>query len=202
LPIRAALPVAPALEICGPELLSASPDLPNLLNQSITTAPLAATPAHSRTTMSRLGSAYRLLSLPTCCRHYPGGPGGSNCSGASDSPAESNGGGLPLEVAGSAAAMVVSGPARRSRLPLWASLRPAGSLNRQLATLLHRKLRPIRYLLSRFHCYRAEQSTSRAGLTPAGEQHLLHGARLPTPTGRTMEKMEAAINVQRSSFRV
>jgi len=62
----------------------------------------------------REGSAVlRLFSLPACCRHYPGGPVGSNCSGH-HSPKESDGGGLPLCTAGSASANFVSGPARRS----------------------------------------------------------------------------------------
>jgi hypothetical protein len=120
----------------------------------------------------------RLFSLLACRRQSPGGPAPSivrvpvqalGFDGRSD--------GLPLTAAGSASTMVVSGPARRSPVPVWASLRPAGSLSRPQTTRFHRKLQPIRYLLGCSDCYRAEQSTSRAGLTPAGEQRLFtaHG---------------------------
>jgi hypothetical protein len=37
---------------------------------------------------------------------------------------------------------------------------------------LHRKLRPLRYLCSRFGCYRVERTSSRAGVTPAEVQCL------------------------------
>ena len=37
---------------------------------------------------------------------------------------------------------------------------------------LHRKLRPLRYLCSRFGCYRVERTSSRAGVAPAEVQCL------------------------------
>ena len=75
-------------------------------------------------------------------------------------------GGLPPIRGGSAPASPVSGPARRSL-----TLRPARSPSRQ-SDPLHRGLQRLRYLHRCLDCYRAERSSSRAGVTPAEEQRL------------------------------
>src|SRR4029077_18536035 len=83
------------------------------------------------------------LRVPTCRRHYPGGPLGSDRSWDGlfqPSPFIPSGGGLPPPVAGSASTLVVSRPARRPR-----ALRPVGSPSRQAARL-SRRLRRFRYL--------------------------------------------------------
>ena len=69
------------------------------------------------------------LRVPTCRRHYPGGPLGSDRSWDGlfqPFPFIPSGGGLPLPCAGSASTLDVSRPARRSL-----ALRPVGSLHRQ-----------------------------------------------------------------------
>ncbi len=83
------------------------------------------------------------LHVPTCRRHYPGGPLGSDRSRDGlfqPSPFIPSGSGLPLPFAGSASTLVVSRPARRSRV-----LRPVGSPSRH-ATRLSRRLRRFCYL--------------------------------------------------------
>ena len=98
--------------------------------------------------------------LPACRRQYPGRtaqPVRSYCC---------IGVGLPRTKGGSAPALPVSRPAQRSL-----ALRPACSPSR-LCDLLHRRLQRLRYLHRCFDCYRAERTSSRAGLPPAVDQRL------------------------------
>ena len=74
--------------------------------------------------------------------------------------------GLPRIQGGSAPASAVSRPAQRLL-----TLRPAHSLSRH-ATLLHRRLQQLHYFRRCFGCYRAERTSSRAGLAPAVDQRL------------------------------
>src|SRR5664279_1058676 len=74
--------------------------------------------------------------------------------------------GLPSSVGGSAPALYVSRPAQRSPL-----LRPADSPSR-LSDPLHRRLQQLCYLRHCSDCYRAERTSSRAGLSPAEDQRL------------------------------
>ena len=76
------------------------------------------------------------------------------------------GGGLPRAKGGSAPALPVSRPAWRSL-----ALRPACSPSRHCDPL-HRRLQRLRYLHRCFDCYRAERTSSRAGLPPAVDQRL------------------------------
>ena len=71
-----------------------------------------------------------------------------------------------LKTGGSALALNVSRPAQRL-LTLW----PARSPSRHRDPL-HRRLRRLRYLCSRFDCYRVERTSSRAGLSPAVDRRL------------------------------
>ena len=94
------------------------------------------------------------LRVPTCRRHYPGGPLGSDRSWDGlfqPFPFIPSGGGLPHPSARSATTLVVSRPAQRSL-----ALRPVGSPSRQ-ATRLSRRLRRFRYLHRRSDSYRLER---------------------------------------------
>jgi len=77
-----------------------------------------------------------------------------------------SGSGLPHPSARSASTLVVSRPARRSRV-----LRPVGSPSRQ-ATRLSRRLRRFRYLHRRSDSYRLERPSCRVGIAPTEDQHL------------------------------
>ena len=109
------------------------------------------------------------LHVPTCRRHYPGGPLGSDRSWDGlfhpfplhpqrrrPSPSECKVG----------ATLVVSRPARRSRV-----LRPVGSPSRH-ATRLSRRLRRFCYLHRRSDSYRLERPSCRVGIAPTEDQHL------------------------------
>jgi hypothetical protein len=74
--------------------------------------------------------------------------------------------GLPSIPGGSAPALPVSGPAQRS-LPL----RPTNSPSHQRDPL-HQRLQQLRCLHYCSDCYRAERTSSRAGLSPAVDQRL------------------------------
>jgi hypothetical protein len=74
--------------------------------------------------------------------------------------------GLPQLHGGSAPALIVSRPAQRSLNVMACTLAESPS------DPLHRKLRPFRYLRSRFGCYRVERTSSRAGVAPAEVQRL------------------------------
>src|SRR6266851_404750 len=74
--------------------------------------------------------------------------------------------GLPRSTGGSAPAFAFSRPAQRSLV-----LRPARSLSRHCDPF-HRRLQRLRYLHHCFDCYRAERTSSRAGLPPAVDQRL------------------------------
>src|SRR6516164_7087941 len=108
------------------------------------------------------------LRVPTCRRHYPGGPLGSDRSWDGlfhpfpvpqrrrPSPSECKVG----------ATLVVSRPARRSRV-----LRPVGSPSRH-ATRLSRRLRRFCRLHRRSDSYRLERPSCRVGIAPTEDQHL------------------------------
>jgi hypothetical protein len=81
--------------------------------------------------------------------------------------------GLPRFSGGSAPASPVSRPAQRSL-----TLRPARSPSR-LCDPLHRRLQQLRYLHRSFGCYRAERTSSRAGLSPAVDQRLFTAHTFP-----------------------
>src|SRR5208283_2720010 len=74
--------------------------------------------------------------------------------------------GLPRNSGGSAPALVFSRPAKRSL-----TLRPA-CLSSRFNDLLHQRLQQSRCLHCCSDCYRAERTSSRAGLTPAVDHHL------------------------------
>jgi len=105
------------------------------------------------------------LRVPTCRRHYPGGPLGSDRSWDGlfhpfpvpqrrrPSPSECKVG----------ATLVVSRPARRSRV-----LRPVGSPSRHAARL-SRRLRRFCYLHRRSDSYRLERPSCRVGIAPTEE---------------------------------
>src|SRR4051794_1489892 len=98
------------------------------------------------------------LRVPTCRRHYPGGPLGSDRSWDGlfqPFPFIPSGSGLPLSGAGSASTLVVSRPARRS---LTLSRRAGiGSPSRQAARL-SRRLRWFCYLHHRSDSYRSRRA--------------------------------------------
>ena len=73
-------------------------------------------------------------------------------------------GSRPRDIGGSASALTFSRPARRSL-----ALRPARSLSRPTAALLHRSA-SVHFVTStnRSDCYRLERTSSRAGLPSAG----------------------------------
>ena len=75
-------------------------------------------------------------------------------------------GGLPQFDGGSASAIVVSRPTRRSL-----AFQPACSLNYPMAALLHRRPQRIRHLLHRSDYYRLERPC-RAGIAPAENRRL------------------------------
>ncbi len=79
---------------------------------------------------------------------------------------------LPRIQGGSAPASAFSRPAQRLL-----TLRPARSPSR-LATLLHRRLQQLPYLHRCLGCYRAERTSSRAGLSPAVDQRLSRRTRI------------------------
>ena len=86
------------------------------------------------------------IPLRTCRRHYPGGTVGCACRSPSPTAAafpETQAGRLPH-------------CPFRGLLSVHCTLRPMRSLS-PLRTLLHRKLRPIRYLHGRSDCYRLER---------------------------------------------
>jgi len=74
--------------------------------------------------------------------------------------------GLPSIHGGSAPASPVSGPAQRSRM-----LRPTDSPSRP-SDPLHQRLQQLRRLHRRSSCYRAEQTSSRVGVSPTVDQRL------------------------------
>ena len=98
----------------------------------------------------------RLLSLPTCRRHYPGGPVGSYCSGH-HSPLSPTATAFPLKSQGRRPRWLFRGLLGVHVCPSGRSLRPAGSLSRPRTALCRRKLQPIRHLFGCSDCYRAEQ---------------------------------------------
>ena len=109
----------------------------------LTTPPLAsaATPATPRGL-----PVLHTIPLRTCRRHYPGGTVGCACRSPSPTAAafpETQAGRLPH-------------CPFRGLLSVHCTLRPMRSLS-PLRTLLHRKLRPIRYLHGRSDCYRLER---------------------------------------------
>ena len=109
------------------------------------------------------------LRVPTCRRHYPGGPPGPDRSWDGvfqPFPFIPSGGGLPSAIARSASTLVVSRPARRSL-----TLRPVGSPSRQAARL-SRRLRRFCCLHRRSDSYRLERPSCRVGITPTVDQHL------------------------------
>src|ERR1700741_4256918 len=107
--------------------------------------------------------APRVASGPRCLQAVANTPAGpmkpvsSHCS---------IGVGLPRPKGGSAPASPVSRPAQRSLV-----LRPACSPSR-LCDPLHRRLQRLRCLHRCFDCYRAERTSSRAGLAPTVDQRL------------------------------
>src|SRR5262252_6001454 len=58
---------------------------------------------------------------------------------------------------------------------------------------LHRKLRPLRSLCSRFGCYRVERTSSRAGVAPAEVQRL--SRRTPSPTVAADDKPKRVLGM-------
>ena len=112
------------------------------------------------------------LRVPTCRRHYPGGPLGSDRSWDGlfqPLPFVPSDGGLPHVSAGSAPTLDVSRPARRSL-----ALRPVGSPHRQAT--LSRRLRRLRYLPRRSDSYWLERPSCRVGFAPAEHPTPHHGA--------------------------
>src|SRR5271165_1469454 len=109
------------------------------------------------------------LHVPTCRRHYPGGPLGSDRSWGGlfqPFPFIPSDGGLPDPSPRSASRLVVSRPARRSL-----TLRPVGSPSRH-ATRLSRRLRRFCYLHRRSDNYRLERPSCLVGIATTEDQHL------------------------------
>ena len=95
-------------------------------------------------------------------------------------------GGLPHASARSATTLDVSRPAQRSL-----ALRPACSPSHHCGPL-HRRLQQFRYLHHCFDCYRAEPTSSRAGLPRAVDQRLFtaHTSCVPVSSTREMPMSE------------
>ena len=125
------------------------------------------------------------LHVPTCHRRYPGGPLSSDRSWDGlfqPFPFIPSGGGLPDPSARSASALVVSRPARRSRV-----LRPVGSSSRH-ATRLSRRLRRFCCLHRRSDSYRLERPSCRVGLAPTEDQQLTTAHTRSAPEHRTASR--------------
>ena len=109
------------------------------------------------------------LRVPTCRRHYPGGPLGSDRSWTAYSTR------FPIHSPATAAF-----PIRvRGWRPHWSfrgrqrslALRPVGSLHRLSDTFVSRSRR-FRYLHRRSDSYRLERPSCRVGIAPTEDQHL------------------------------
>jgi hypothetical protein len=98
--------------------------------------------------------------------------------------------GLPRNRSGSAPALVVSRPTQRSL-----TLRPARSPG-HLRDLLHQRLQQFRCLHCCSDCYRAERTSSRAGLTPAVDHHFFTAH----PVSRTYPGFESAARLSKNDF--
>src|SRR3954447_12366027 len=132
------------------------------------------------------------LRVPTCRRHYPGGPLGSDRSWDGvfqPFPFIPSGSGLPHANARSA-------PHWTFRGLLDVHLRyglPARCIAK--ATHLSRRLRRFRYLHHRSDSYRLERPSCRVGIAPTGDQHLstAHSSYVPVSAPCPLNPLHMAV---------